>query len=521
MQVELTKFKERIFHNLKPEVLTKRILENENSYLTKKGVVGVFTGKRSSRSPNDRYIVYGPGTQYQVAWGEYNQPMQREVYDRILTDVLEYLYAREAYIFDGIAGRDERNDIDIRVISDMASQAMFCDIMFRPASTKEKKAFVPGFTVLSSPNLKLKPAKYGIRSEAAIIINFEERVIIVVGTGYSCEIKKAIFSVFNFLMPQQNVLCMHCSANSLPGGKNSALFFGLSGTGKTTLSNSATRNVVGDDQHGWNDYGIFNIENGCYAKVYGLDKDKEPEIYNAIKRGAMIENVPFNVVTQEPDYKTKRVTENTRAIYPVTNLTNVELSGVAEHPKNIFFLTADSMGLFPPISLLSKEQAKYYFLSGFTSKMGGTENKIAEPELTFSSCFGAPFLPLRPIIYGQLLLDKIEQHGCNVWLVNTGWTGGIYGAGGTRISLKSTRALVDAATNGKLIKQEFETEKYFGLSIPKECAGVDSKILNPVKAWKSKKEYEKNVAVIKKQFIENFSQFEGVDESIRKAGPKL
>ena len=521
MQVDLSKFKNRVFHNLKINVLTKRILENENSYLTSKGVVGVFTGKRTSRSPNDRYIVYEPCTRYAIEWGDYNQPMQRDVYEKILEEVMGYLTARDVYVFDGIAGRDERNDIDIRVISDMASQAMFVDRMFRPASEKEQKEFVPNFTILSSPNLKLKPAKYGINSEAAIIINFEERIIMVVGTGYSCEIKKAVFSVFNFLMPHENVLCMHCSANSEPGGKNSALFFGLSGTGKTTLSNSPTRNVVGDDQHGWNDYGVFNIENGCYAKIYGLDKDKEPEIYNAIKKGAMIENVPYNVITNEPDYKSRKVTENTRTVYPISNLKNVELSGKAEHPKNIFFLTADSMGLFPPIARLTKEQAMYYFLSGFTSKMGGTENKIAEPELTFSSCFGAPFLPLRSVVYGQMLGAKMTQHDCNVWLVNTGWTGGIYGKGGTRIPLKSTRALVDAATSGKLAKQEFVTEKYFGLSIPTECAGVDPIILNPVKAWKSKQEYEKNVLMVKQQFIKNFSQFTDMDEAIKGAGPKL
>ena len=521
MQIDLNIFKKRVFHNLDIKVLTKRILENENSYMTKSGAIGVFTGKRTSRSPNDRYIVYEPCTRYEVEWGEYNQPMQRDIFDKMLAEVKGYLAERDVYIFDGIAGRDERNDMNIRVISDTASQAMFVDRMFRPASSKEQKKFEPSFTILSTPNLKLKPAKYGINSEAAIVINFEERMIMVVGTGYSCEIKKAVFSVFNFMMPHENVLCMHCSANSEPGGKNSALFFGLSGTGKTTLSNSAKRNVVGDDQHGWNDYGVFNIENGCYAKIYGLDKDKEPEIYNAIKKGAMIENVPFNVVTDEPDYKSKKVTENTRTAYPISNLKNVELSGVAEHPKNIFFLTADSMGLFPPISKLTKEQAMYYFLSGFTSKMGGTENKIAAPELTFSSCFGAPFMPLRTVIYGQMLGAKMQQHDCNVWLVNTGWTGGVYGAGGTRIPLKATRALVDAATTGKLAKQEFVSEDYWGLSIPTACEGVDPVILNPIKAWKSKKDYEKNVVMVKQQFIKNFSQFSNVDDVIKEAGPKL
>jgi len=498
---DIQKLKGPILHNLGAKDLVKRILDEEKSYLTKKGAVGVFTGARTSRSPDDKFIVRDKITEGKVNWGIYNHPIDAVDFDKILKDVVAQMADMRLYMTDFYAGMDENNSIKARVITPKASQALYCEHMFKNVRHRDFNEFEPEYTILASPDIELDPKKYNIHSEAFIGLNLTKKIFIVVGTGYSCEIKKALFSTFNFWEPQKGVLSMHCSCNSLPKGKDSALFFGLSGTGKTTLSNSKGRNVVGDDQNCWNDVGVSNIENGCYAKILGINKKDEPDIYNAIRDGAMIENVPLK--NGKPDFNDSSITENTRAVYPMWNLKHVELSGVAEHPKNIFFLTADSSGVFPPIAKLTTEQAKFYFVNGFTSKMGGTENKIAKPEFTFSACFGAPFMPLKPKEYADLLGTRIEKYGCNVWLVNTGWTGGCYGKGGTRMKLKETRKLVSTAIKTGFKKAGFEQEKAFGLEIPKICSGVCPQVLNPINAWIDTKAFAKMVKEVKTAFDEN------------------
>lgn len=498
---DLKQFKGTILRNLGAKELMRKVLSDEVSYLTKRGAVGMFTGERTSRSPDDRFIVRDKITENKIDWGKYNNPMEAKTFDLLLKDVVAQMKNMRLYMTDFYAGMNEEDSIKARVITPKASQALYCEHMFKNVRRRDFEEFEPEYTIIASPDIKVDPKKYNINSDVVIALNWTKKIFVVVGTGYSCEIKKALFSTFNFWQPQKGVLSMHCSCNSLPKGKNSALFFGLSGTGKTTLSNTKGRNVVGDDQHCWSDEGVSNIENGCYAKVYGLSKKSEPEIYHAIRDGAMLENVLFK--NGEPDFNDARITENMRVAYPMWNLKNVELSGTAEHPKNIFFLTADSSGVFPPISKLNVEQAKFYFVNGFTSKMGGTENKIAKPEFTFSSCFGAPFMPLKPQDYAELFGKRVEKFDCNVWLVNTGWTGGSYGQGGTRMKLKETRKLVSTAIKTGFKREGFEQDSSFGLLIPKKCGGVDSQVLNPINAWTDKKEFAETVKQVKSAFSKN------------------
>ncbi len=494
-------FKGAMLYNLSEKDLVKRVVREKDAYVTLRGAVGIFTGKRTSRSPNDRYIVLDRNTRRRVSWGDYNQPIKRKVFKQILRDAVAELAEKKIYVMDCYAGMNEDDSLRLRVFTTKASQALFCEHMFKNVRHRDLKRFKPKYRVLASPDFELDPKKYGINSEAFIGIDMSRKIILVLGTGYTCEIKKAIFSIFNFQMPQKGVLCMHCSCNSLPGGSEAALFFGLSGTGKTTLSNTRGRNVVGDDQHGWNDKGIFNIENGCYAKVFELSKTHEPEIFEALRDGTMLENVPLGKNGQ-PDFNDASITENMRAVYPMWRLKNVELSGRCEHPKNIFFLTADSTGVFPPISKLTRQQAMYYFVNGFTSKMGGTENKIFKPEFTFSSCFGAPFLPLPPSVYSNLLGERITRFNCNVWLVNTGWTGGSFGVG-TRMKLKDTRRLVDEAIRSGFKKQGFTKDDGFGLEIPQSCSGVTEGVLNPIDTWADKKKFKATVKKVREAFQEN------------------
>lgn len=498
----IQKIKGTIFLNKTFDELVHLIRKTQKSYLTPNGVIATFTGERTSRSSKDRYLVYDNNTQDKISWGEYNQPISKEIFDQIKEEIENYLFYREVYICDCIAGQDDSDRMDMTVFSELPSQALFCKIMFRDVVDLKIKDFHSQYTVLSAPNLNLDKKKYGIHSNAFIGIDFTRKIIIIAGTGYTCEIKKAMFSFYNYEKPQKNILTMHSSANCDKFGKNTAIFFGLSGTGKTTLSNAKDRFVVADDQICWNENGVFNIEDGCYAKVFELTKESDPEIYNAIKYGAMIENVPQKA-NGEPDYTNCFITENMRTAYPLTNLENVMIAGKAESPQNIFFLTADSTGVFPPISKLKPDQIIYYFLNGFTSKMAGLEGDTPEPVWTFSACFGAPFMPLDVYTYANLLEKKVRDTNCNVWLVNTGWTGGRYG-NGTRIKLKDTKTLVAQAINTGFKEVDFIREPYFNLSVPKDCPNIsDPNILLPYKTWKKLKDYETMAKKVKQAFHKN------------------
>lgn len=501
----LQKFNKNAKLNLDMQALTDLTLKTEKSYLTKSGAVATFTGERTSRSPDDRFFVVDENTKKNVSWGGYNHPIKRQVFDAIFNEVVGYLSQKDVYVVDCVAGQDDSERMDMTVFTELPSQAMFVKIMFRDVVKHNITDFNSQYTILSAPELRLDKKKYGINSYAFIGIDFTRKLIVVVGTGYVCEIKKGMFSVFNYEKPAKHVLTMHCSANSDKSGKNSAIFFGLSGTGKTTLSTNPGRFVVGDDQNGWNNNGLFNIEDGCYAKIFELDAKHDPDIYQAIRDGALLENVVQDK-NGDPDFFNSSITENMRTAYPLTNLKNVIVSGKAEGPKNIFFLTADSTGVFPPIAKLNSDQIKYYFLNGFTSKMTGLEGDTKEPEWTFSACFGAPFMPRDFQVYANLLEKKVRESGCNVWLVNTGWTGGKYGVG-TRIKLSDTRRLVDEATTTGFANVPFEMDGYLGLSIPTHCDGIsDDKILNPSKTWANLKDYEKMVKSVQKAFKKNSKQ---------------
>ena len=389
------------------------------------------------------------------------------------------------------------------------------NMLIRPTA-EELEKFEENFTVICAPGLKLNAEKEGINSEAAIILNFKKNIVLIAGSKYCGEMKKSVFSVMNYILPLEGVLGMHCSANmAMDGSGDTALFFGLSGTGKTTLSADPNRGLIGDDEHGWSDKGIFNIEGGCYAKCIDLSKEKEPEIYGAIRHGAVVENVIVDPDTRIPDYSDNSLTENTRVSYPIDFIDNAVVPSVGGHPKTIIFLTADAYGVLPPVSKLTKEQAMYYFVSGYTSKVAGTERGITDPVSTFSTCFGSPFLPLKSSVYAELLGEKIEKHGSNVYLVNTGWNGT-----GKRMSLKATRAMVTAALNGSLANVEYYVEPYFGLNVPKTCPGVESEILDPQNSWADKKAYDKKAKDLAKKFVENFKKYDHMPAEIVNAGPK-
>lgn len=510
-----------VYRNLSPAVLTEMALATEDCKLTDTGALLVDTGKYTGRSPKDRYIVDEAPISKEISWGAENKKISPAQFESIYGKVTGYLNNRNIFIFDGFAGADPTYRVPVRVINEYASQNLFMHNMLIRPTEEELVSFKPAYTVICAPGLKLDPKTEGINSEAAIILDFKQRLLIVAGSKYCGEMKKGVFSIMNYLLPHKGVLGMHCSANmATDGSGDTALFFGLSGTGKTTLSTDPNRGLIGDDEHGWSDDGIFNIEGGCYAKCIDLSKEKEPEIYNAIKHGSVVENVVVDEATRAPDYADKSLTENTRVSYPVDYIPGAVIPGVGGHPKTVVFLSADAFGVLPPVAKLTKEQAMYYFVSGYTSKVAGTERGITDPVTTFSTCFGSPFLPLDPSIYAQLLGEKIDKHGSAVYLINTGWTGGAYGVG-KRMSLPATRAIVTAALNGSLKDAEYETEPYFGLAIPKSCPGVDSAILNPKNAWADKAEYERLAKKLAANFEENFNKkYTNMPEEIKNAGPK-
>ncbi len=504
--------------NLSVPQLVEAAVQRGEAMLTASGALRAETGKYTGRSPKDKFIVDEPTVHDQIAWGPVNQPISAAAFDKLYQDVLEYLNGKDLFVFDGFAGANETYRLPIRVINEYAWHNLFVHQLFVRPTAEELKSHVPGFTVISAPGFEATPALHGTNSETFIMVSFSKKTVLIGGTKYAGEMKKSIFSVMNYLLPQQQVFPMHCSANVGEAG-DVALFFGLSGTGKTTLSADPNRRLIGDDEHGWSDLGVFNIEGGCYAKTINLTEEKEPQIWNAIKFGSVLENVVLDAETRIPDYDNGSLTENTRAAYPVDFIPGAMIPGEAGHPKVIVFLTADAFGVLPPISKLTKEQAMYHFLSGYTSKLAGTERGVTEPEATFSTCFGAPFLPLQPSVYAEMLGEKITTHNAQVYLVNTGWSGGPYGVG-KRMNLAYTRAMVTAAIDGSLAESEYTVDPIFGLSVPTEVAGVPSEVLVPRNTWANQEEYDQKAKELAARFAKNFTKFQGVSDEILGAGPK-
>ncbi len=508
----------KVYFNLSVPQLIEKALHSMEGELTSTGAFTVKTGRYTGRSPDDRFIVEEPSTRDKIDWGSVNRPITPERFAKLYQAVECYLQDKDLFVFDGFAGGHEKYRLPIRVINQYAWHNLFAQQLFIRPTEAELADHQAEFTVICAPDFLADPEIYGTNSEAFVILNFKERVVLIGGTEYAGEIKKSIFSVMNYLLPQQDVLSMHCSANMGESG-DVALFFGLSGTGKTTLSADPQRFLIGDDEHGWTEEGIFNIEGGCYAKCINLSEQNEPEIFAAIKFGSVLENVVVDEKTRLADYEDASLTENTRAAYPIHYIPNALIPGVAGQPKAIVFLTADAFGVLPPIAKLSREQAMYYFLSGYTSKLAGTERGITEPEATFSTCFGAPFLPLEPSVYAEMLGEKIAQHNVEVYLANTGWTGGPYGVG-QRMSLPYTRAMITAALKGELADQEFATDPIFGLAIPRACPGVPSEILNPRDTWQDQEAYDLQAKKLAQLFIKNFSNFDHAAAEIAAAAPK-
>ncbi len=506
-----------IHRNLSAPLLITKALERKEGTLTTDGAFASTTGKYTGRSPKDKFFVKESSTQDEIDWGEVNQPVEPEVFDHLFERVQEYLRKKEVFIFDGFAGTDPEHRLPIRVINEFAWHNLFARQLFVRPTPEELANHEPQFTVISAPGFQADPVKDKTRSETFIVVSFEKRTVLIGGTEYAGEMKKAIFSVMNYLLPSQGILPMHCSANMGKEG-DVALFFGLSGTGKTTLSADPQRQLIGDDEHGWSTNGVFNIEGGCYAKCIGLSREKEPQIWDAIRFGAVLENV---VVNEQgvPDFDDATLTENTRAAYPVESIPGAIIPGKGGHPSVILFLTADAFGVLPPISRLTPEAAMYHFLSGYTSKLAGTERGVTEPEATFSTCFGAPFLPRPAHVYADMLGEKIAEHNARVYLVNTGWSGGPYGVG-KRMNLAYTRAMVRAAINGSLEKSTFTKDPIFGVEIPDACPDVPAEILNPRSTWEDPTAYDRSAKELARLFNENFTQFQNVSEAIRAAGPK-
>lgn len=504
-----------------PAVLVEKALKANEGHLTSTGALAVRTGRYTGRSPRDRFIVDTPDVHDQIAWGTVNMPFPPEGYERVKRAVCDYLSTRDLYVVHAIAGADRRWCRRFLVVCERASQALFArQLLVRP-SKRQLQEFEPqDFSVLVAPGLKLDPEEYGTNSEAVVLINFQDREILIAGTMYSGEIKKSIFSVMNYLMPvEENILPMHSSANMDPVTGETAVFFGLSGTGKTTLSADPQRMLIGDDEHGWAEGSVFNFEGGCYAKAIRISAHTEPQIYNAIRFGALCENVVVDPVSRKPDYFDDSLTENTRVSYPIDYIENAQVMGQGRYPNVIVFLTCDSFGVLPPVSRLDRNGAMYHFLSGFTSKVAGTERGVTEPQPTFSTLFGEPFMPLSPLRYADMFGEKMEKAGTRVYLINTGWTGGPYGVG-NRMDLASTRIMVSAALDGSIEESEFERDPIFNLDVPKHVEGVEDRVLMPRNAWADRDEYERCARKVARMFEENAAQkYPDMPEEVRAAGP--
>jgi len=486
------------------------------------GPLVVTTGDYTGRSPRDKFVVRESLSENEIWWGKINQPLAEDRYASLFRKVMAYIQNRDIFVLDAYAGADPQYRLPIRIITEYAWHNLFSRNMFILETDPEKLSkHVPAFTVIDMPRLHAEPEYDATRSQTFIVVNFKERLVMIGGTEYAGEIKKSIFTALNYYLPNQGVLSMHCSANYGHKQDDVALFFGLSGTGKTTLSNDPQRMLIGDDEHGWSDDGIFNFEGGCYAKVIRLDPKGEPEIYQTTRRfGTILENVVYSSANRRVNLDDATYTENTRAVYPISHIANADREGMAGHPKNVIFLTADAFGVLPPISRLSKAQAMYHFLSGYTAKVAGTERGVTEPQPEFSTCFGAPFIPVHPNRYAQLLGEKIDRHSAQVWLVNTGWTGGPYGEG-SRIKLNHTRRMISAILSGELTGVSTTREPFFDLEIPVHVEGVPDQLLNPRHTWQDPERYDAQAGRLAEMFAENFLQFaEGVTPEIRAAGPK-
>ncbi len=507
--------------NLTPSELIEKAVQNGEGKLADSGALTADTGKFTGRSPQDRFIVEDDITKDTVWWGDINMKFNPEKFDQLYDKVINYLSDREFYARDAYACADNDYYLNIRVITEYAYQNLFARNLFLRPNLDEIQNFTPEWHIVAAPGFEADPDIDGTRQSNFAIINFTKKTILIGGTGYTGEMKKGIFSVLNFILPyEKGVLSMHCSANMGDNGDTS-IFFGLSGTGKTTLSADPNRTLIGDDEHGWTDKGVFNFEGGCYAKVVDLSAEKEPEIYNAIRYGTLLENVRFHDKTRTVDYENTDVTPNTRAAYPIDYIDNAIEPSLGNVPNNMFLLTADAFGVLPPISKLDKGQAMYHFLSGYTAKVAGTEAGVNEPQPVFSACFGAPFLPLHPTTYAEMLGNKMDKHNVNVWLINTGWTEGPYGVG-HRIDLKYTRAMIQAALEGKLNQVDYETNHIFGLRMPKSCPGVPSEILNPRETWDDKEAYDNKAQELASYFNNNFETYaDFANEEIKGAAPAV
>ena len=501
-----------VYRNLTPAQLTEAALRRGEGKLSNTGALVVTTGKYTGRSPKDKFIVDTPSVHDDIAWGSVNVPITQEKFNAIRSKVIAYLQNREIFIFDGMAGADPVCTRKFRIINELASQNLFIhELLIRPTAEELENYGEADFTIFVAP---------GTHSEAAIIVDYEQKQVVICGSQYSGEIKKSVFSVMNFLMPKEGVLPMHCSANMDPETHETAVFFGLSGTGKTTLSADPNRKLIGDDEHGWSDRGIFNFEGGCYAKCINLSAENEPEIYNAIKFGSLVENVIMDDETREFDFDDGSLTVNTRVGYPVDYISNAQIPGVGGIPKVVIFLTADAFGVLPPISRLDENAAMYHFVTGFTSKLAGTERGITEPQPTFSTLFGEPFMPMDPSVYANMLGERIEKYNTKVYLVNTGWTGGPYGVG-SRMKLKYTRAMVTAALNGTFDDVEYKHDEVFNVDIPQTCPNVPSEIMNPRDTWEDKAAYDAQAKKLAKMFQDNFTKkYPNMPKNIAEAGPK-
>ena len=517
-----------ILRNLDRENLINMAIDHDGAVTANNGATIIETGIFTGRSPKDKYFVNQEDSNKYIAWGDVNQPISKDIYEELLAKAKAQLSNKNMlYISDVYCGASLSSRKSIRFVTEIAWQAHFIDNMFIMPKQEELDDFKPDFTVYNAcKTVNEDWEKHGLNSEVFVVFNIEERTAIIGGTWYAGEMKKGIFSMMNYWLPLEGKLPMHCSANVGKDG-DTALFFGLSGTGKTTLSTDPNRALIGDDEHGWDDNGVFNFEGGCYAKVINLDPSAEPEIYGAIKRGAILENVGYDeddgdAISIEVDYSCNKKTENTRVSYPINHIENIKEDMQAGHPENIIFLSADAFGILPPVSKLTKEQAMYYFLSGYTAKVAGTERGVTEPQATFSACFGEAFLPLHPTVYAKLLGEKIDKHGANVYLVNTGWTGGAYGVG-KRMSIKNTRACINGILDGKIETSEFETTDIFNLSIPKTLEGVDTEVLNPRNTWEDKAAYDEQAKKLANMYIENFKKYltSDSDFDFTSAGPQI
>jgi phosphoenolpyruvate carboxykinase (ATP) len=510
----------QVHRNLPFAELVARSLARQEGILAANGAIVVRTGLRTGRSPDDRFIVDSGAVHDGVDWGAVNRPCSRHVFDRLLDKAGAFLRRRESFVFDGYAGADPHHRLPIRVVSEATWHGLFSHTLFlQPSSVELHERFAPAITVIDCGALTASPKSDGTRSEAFVGIDLERRVVLIVGTMYAGEIKKAVFSVLNYLLPERGVLPMHCGANVGRGG-DTALFFGLSGTGKTTLSADPGRHLIGDDEHGWSDLGVFNFEGGCYAKVIRISPSAEPQIVRAVRFGSILENVIIDPRTRAVDYDDDTITENTRATYPVAHIRGHVPSGMGGHPRNVVFLTCDAYGVLPPIAKLMPEMASYHFLSGFTSNLAGAETGVTEPVPAFSACFGAPFMPRPPAVYAGLLAERLQRHDTTCWLVNTGWSGGPYGVG-QRMKIALTRRLVRAALSGALAAAAFHPDPVFRVLVPASCPGVPAEVLSPRTTWTDPGAYDAQAHAVARRFAENFEKYRAaVPPAVAAAGPQ-